>query len=446
MAFDPSQFGATPATGGTPGGFDPSQFGATPVQPAVSSSQPKQSLADQIWSGLAGGVKAIGSVTGANAVGDSLGTAGFDAGQIVQGKNPFTNPAKVGGVTQPGLNPAANAHPLQEAGGIIQGGATVAGLGAAPATIGGAIGIGAGAGGLSSAGSALAGGADVGSALKQGAIGAAVGGGTAGAIAGAGKVLSMLPNRLVQSALPKLDPDNVDDVLNNTKLGTINGMLQDSKTAVSDGGSQIDDILHSAQYATNTGNGNQALTDAALAFPHSNYTADDVLGAAKQVVPGYAKTLDQINDGTATLADKNEVRSAIDMATKKIFTDSPQVSATKTLAASLASELRDEVKTTAPETQPVFDDLSKELNLRTALASVSKKLGTKSPINLYSIVSFLAGGLPAALGEEFVHSPATSIATAKAVNAVAPVVSKLASPLGTLAGGLTGQSSSKPNQ
>ncbi len=53
MTFDPSQFGATPATGQSQGGFDPSQFGATSVSNQLApSSQPPQSLSEKLWSSL----------------------------------------------------------------------------------------------------------------------------------------------------------------------------------------------------------------------------------------------------------------------------------------------------------------------------------------------------------------------------------------------------------
>ena len=50
MNFDPSQFGATPVAP-TPPGFNPAQFNATP---AAAANQPAPSLAQSVWSGLAG--------------------------------------------------------------------------------------------------------------------------------------------------------------------------------------------------------------------------------------------------------------------------------------------------------------------------------------------------------------------------------------------------------
>lgn len=442
MAFDPTQFGATPVSTSTPsgtGGFDPSKFGATPVatsQPAQTPSAPQG--ADGIWASLAAG-----------------------AGNIVKGiEQPFVSLAAkpvqllAKGLGQPdpyakgalgGIN--VTAPTLKgTAGDVLKAGAEIGTVAAAPASIGGAALAGAGIGAAQGSGDALQQNQSAVDALKQGAIGGAVGGATGGALAGVGKLLSYLPNRLVQSALPKLDAANIPKVLNDTNFGTIGSMLKDSQSAVADGGSQIHQILTSAPYADNIGNGAQAITDTLHAFPNSEYTAGDVISAAKNVVPGSAALVTKLQDGTATLPEKNMLRQTIDAATKKIFTDSPQVSAQKQLAAGLASSLRTEVQSVAPETQQLFADLSKELNLRNALQATAKKLSNAKPVNLYSILSFMTGGLPAAIGEEFARSPATSIAAGKAAQALAPVAQRAAPIIGGLAGGVAGSGGNNPNQ
>ena len=325
----------------------------------------------------------------------------------------------------------------QFGGDILKTGAEAATALVAPETVGGAALAGGGIGAAQGAGGAMQqaqGPVDV---AKEGLVGGAVGGATAGAVAGLGKLLSYLPSRLIQSALPKLKPENIPNVLQDTKLGTIGSMLEDSQGNVSNLGGQVQDILKSEQYASHIGDGNAAIDDALHSFPNSEYTRPDIISATKNVVPGQAALVTKLDNGTATLAEKNTLRQAIDAATKKIFTDSPQVSAQKQIAAALASSLRSEVQNTAPETKPIFAQLSKEINLRNALAATAKKLDSRSPINLYSILSFLTGGLPAALGEEFARSPATSIAAGKATSVAAPALQRAASVIGGLSGGMT---------
>lgn len=55
MSFDPSQFGATPVAP-TPPGFNPAQYNATPV---TAANAPAPSLAQSVWSGLAGAGSAV---------------------------------------------------------------------------------------------------------------------------------------------------------------------------------------------------------------------------------------------------------------------------------------------------------------------------------------------------------------------------------------------------
>ncbi len=365
---------------------------------------------------------AAANLPGIASIGTSLKRAGQNIGLLAQGQNPNI-PVDI----------------PKTIGGYLKAGSTVAAL-ANPASAIAKIGVGAGIGAAQGAGGTLENGGGLGDTLKSGAIGGLIGGGLAGTLVGASKLMDYLPQRLVRGSLPKLDQGNVNKVLQDTKLGSVDTMLRESKGNVSVLGSKIEGILTSGKYNSHIGEGARALGDAAASFPRSEYGAEDVVQAVRQVVPAYGKTITALAKGTATIAQKNELRSAIDLATKKIFTDSPQVSATKQLAAALASSLRHEVQSIAPETIPVFADLSKELNLRTALASVAKKLDTRSPINLYSILSFLSGGLPAAIGEEFARSPGVSIAAGKALSKAAPAVSRLAIPA-SLAGGVAKRNS-----
>lgn len=65
MAFDPSQYGATPVGGASPttgaaptqsnSSFNPSQFGATPVQSQTQTQSSPQQTSDSLWQQIAGG-------------------------------------------------------------------------------------------------------------------------------------------------------------------------------------------------------------------------------------------------------------------------------------------------------------------------------------------------------------------------------------------------------
>lgn len=264
-----------------------------------------------------------------------------------------------------------------------------------------------------------------------------------GTIAGFGAVspfaegiAQKLPIRLVRGALPKLTPGNEGRVLNNTNLGSISSMLTDSKAAVDGYDKQIRDILASPTYKTNTGAGNFAVQATVHAFPNSEYTPELVTDVAKKLAPDQSKLIDKIADGTATLEDKNAVRSGLDSATKKRFTDAPDLTANKDIGAKFADNLRAEVQAHAPETQPIFTDFSKELDLQKALAARNKQLQNRSSVGLLDLLSFFAAGLPALVGERAATSPAISVATAKGINQLNKVPAKLPG----LTRAITGQS------
>lgn len=75
MTFDPSQYGATPVTGGDSSPFDPSKYGATPVEPSLQTRTPEQ--ASQALGGstnlLLNMMAGLGNTYGNTAQGVALG-------------------------------------------------------------------------------------------------------------------------------------------------------------------------------------------------------------------------------------------------------------------------------------------------------------------------------------------------------------------------------------
>lgn len=180
------------------------------------------------------------------------------------------------------------------------------------------------------------------------------------------------------------------------------------------------------------GNGTSAFADAASSFPNSNYTPGDIFANAKTLIPEQDKLLDKIQAGTATLAEKNMVRSALDQATKSVYTTMNRPPETKALGKALAGALRIEVKTTAPETVDLFSQLQEELHLQTAL----KKLQKRAPGNMITFRDLLAagiggglGGIPLAAGglalEKLGTTPGGQFATAKAIQGLLPAAQRV---------------------
>lgn len=371
------------------------------------------------------------------AIGNALGTAAFDTGQMVEGKNPFTNPAKVNGQPVGGINPAAKADVPAEIGDAAQGALTVAapGVGEGAGTlgrIGGNAALGAGLG----ASNAVANDKGTGDVAEEALGGAALGGGLSAAGEGVSSLVKSLPARITKLALPKLRPGTEESALNNIKLGSMSKMLDTSKSAVSNLGQQVQSILSHPDYANETGEGNAAITKTLASFPNSNYTPDSIVDDVKSLVPDQAKIVDKISAGTATLQEKNDVRSALDQSTESVYTKLSRPPESKAIGKSFADALRTEVQNAAPESKPVFQKLSQELNLRKALDAAKTKNDSKSVLGLYDIVSALGGfasggpigSLMSVGAEKLARSPEAQLGAAKGVQAIgklAPAAGKI---------------------
>lgn len=283
-------------------------------------------------------------------------------------------------------------------------------------------------------------------AAKGGLFGAgagAIGGGIA-------KVLEAIPNRLAQDAFKNMSPEEVQKALQEKSIGSPASLLRQSQKAVANYGNQIDDILTKSQ---STGGGDFAVRATTNQFPEFVGKESKMIQKIKSLVPaGYdvglagkgwdratiLSYIDKIANGTASLWEKNRVRSVIDGATAGGYAKlarSLNPSAGHDLAMTFAGALRSEVQKSAPETVPIFEEFAKEMGIKKAIEKIaSKKAG--GLIQWRDIVPYLAGsaigGLPAGLlgiaANRVAQSPATEFAVAKGMQglnkAVTPVVSR----------------------
>lgn len=260
--------------------------------------------------------------------------------------------------------------------------------------------------------------------LKQAAtpgVGTVVGGAIPLASAGISSITKNLPKWFVQKALPKLNPENTDIVLNQTHLGSIKSMAQESEKAVSSYGKAIDEVLSKPQYKDAVGNGAQAIGDTLSQFANADLTEKKVVGILKQVAPAQKTLIDKVANGTATLAEKNTLRSTIDQAIYPKFTDTPSLTFNKKIGKAFTDSLRSEVQKNAPETGAIFKFFSKEINLRNALKAAQAKIVKGAPVGLYDLMGYAAGHIPGVIGEKAARSPAVLTAAAKGISALQKV-------------------------
>lgn len=302
-------------------------------------------------------------------------------------------------------------------------------------------GIGAGAGALGAIGQ----GGGVGSALQGGAFGAVTGGVLGGAGQLLSKTLDSLPESIVKGAFKGLTPEAAQYGIENKSVGSVEDMLDATTKSISDKGGQVNDILTSPKYV-GAGLGDQAAQKTLAQFPNAGFkSTEDIAEAIKSVVPLQKDLVDKVVSGDATLAEKNELRSAIDQNVYNKGNDLPKLTADKKVSNIFANYLRNEVKTQAPETSQLFDDMSNEFKWKKVLARMNRT-GTK-PITLKTL---LAGGAMFGLGggsplaglagagvEKLSESPSIDFLAAKGLNKLSGLVSSPVSRgLGTIGSSL----------
>ena len=333
---------------------------------------------------------------------------------------------------------------------IGRAGETVA-LGMPVGTLKGAITAGA----VMGAGSGLESNPTVSGAVTGGLLGGGLGLG-GGLIS---KLLGKLPKTLVSSAFKDLTPPEIEKALQTKTIGTSNNLLNQSQKAIADYGTQIDNLLSKSEKTgiggvVGGGSGNDAIRQTITQFPEFNSDKGMVkmLNKIKSLIPatlpGKASRgtilglIDKIANGTATLTEKNTVRSAIDGATKGGYAKLAKAlnpSAGHDLAMTFADALRGEVQNWVPETQPIFDEFSKEIAFRNAVRQAINK-GKTGILGWNDIVPYMLGsnlgGLPGGLGtvalERGASNPAVKFGLAKGTQAVGKVLKPIASRAGLL--------------
>ncbi len=301
-------------------------------------------------------------------------------------------------------------------------------------------GYGAAAGGLGAIGQ--------GGGPTQALQGAGLGAATGGVLGLGGHLLSSfldnVPERITQglfkSGGAKLSSEAAQYGIENKSIGSFSNMLNDTLSSIEDKGGQINDILSSPKYGetgygqfrTPVGDGSAALDKTLAKFPNAGFqSTSDIASAAKNVVPLQSDLVDKLVSGDATLAEKNTLRSALDNAIYPKVGDLPKLTADKQVSHILANYLRQEVQTTAPETQPLFSDLSKEMQWKKVLSRLNAKGST--PVTMKSLLGAasglgLTGGNPLGAlagygGEKLLESPQANFLLAKLLSGAGNAVS-----------------------
>lgn len=367
------------------------------------------------------------------AIGTAAGAIGTKIGDLAHGTHNYDN------------YDLSAPSPLQVTGDIAQGALTVAApnIGSGGTALGriaanAALGTGLGAASGVAEGNSLI------DTSKSAAVGGLVSGGASVVGEGLNYLAKNLPTWFAKAALPKLKdastytakgvtPETAAEyVLNNTKGLTTNQMYATSNANRAAYEKTIQSILNHPEYANESGNATEIVQDVLGEYPSSNLDAKKVVNIVKKIAPRNSTVVDRVANGTATLSEQNTLRRELDAATKKVFTDHPQVTFNKEVASKFANSLRSNVQNTAKETAPVFAKYAREINLNNALkAAVNKKTvagdllaggtGFAGGLVKDGLMGGIKGAAEAILLERAARSPAVRILAGKAANSAAKV-------------------------
>jgi hypothetical protein len=241
-----------------------------------------------------------------------------------------------------------------------------------------------------------------------------------------------LPRRIINNLLPQLKTSALKDyAIDNLKVGSVDSMLKTSQEALDNYDSQINTILKHPDNAGIQVAGSDIANNVLSKFPNSEYTPESIFAKVKSQVPGSAKLVTRLENGTLSLDEANTLRKAADAASYKLTIDSPEVRAGKEVMSAFGNSLRSTIQDSAKETQPIFANYTKEINLKKALIKLAQKSEKKGAISMKELlaamgVSGIGGPIAgmATLGaEKITDTPAARIAAAKVLkNVVAPTV------------------------
>lgn len=365
---------------------------------------------------------------GTQQIGEGIGTAAFNIGQLIQGKNPFANPA-------------SQVNVPKMAGGILEAGSMLGAPVSAPTALG-RIGTIAGLGAITGAGGALAGGStDVGDIAKQGAVGGLVG----GVLGGAGELISKatqyLPQRLARTYLPGTNAETAQYAVDKG-LGSPTKMLTQSDSSLSKIGSGIDSVLSHPELNGITATAQDVYPSIIEKYPNAGLTMDNVGEQLKKLAPLQQGLVDKLESTGLSAKELNQLKTAIGGATYKSVFDEPAVKAGKQIGNSVYASISDWLGQKVPEAAPLFQEYTKELQLNGALQKAIRAGDKARPITLRDIVAMMTGlgvggplgGLGTVMAEKALVNPTVNLAAGGLVNKLnAPAVGVLGR-MGTISG------------
>lgn len=254
--------------------------------------------------------------------------------------------------------------------------------------------------------------------IKEGVIGGGLG--IAGGVAGEllNKVAQTLPKRFLRSTVTNINDETAEYAVKKG-LGTPSKMLRESEASIKTLGNELGETLKNPKYKDITFGAEDIVDDVIKKYPDAELTPEIVLGEMKKLAKlksGLITKLEQ--GGRLTLPEVHSLNSELGSNVFKTVFDDPAVKAGKDVGSAVYHTISDRLKTTAPETVPIFETLSKEYPLRKALGIAINRVGKHKAINLRDLMAIIGGGALAGplgaagafVGEKLLTSPTANMA------------------------------------
>ena len=240
----------------------------------------------------------------------------------------------------------------------------------------------------------------------------------------------MVSNRVVETPTGTIQLERVLPTINNVGGRAVFDGQQGLATTwdnINNLSGKVNDILSGKTAALTAGdnvylkivNPEDVVNLALKEMPEAGLSGAEIVDTAKKIDPMNKALWDKFASGNATLDEVNQLRSSLGGKLSKTFAQgSYEMAGQKEVATNIYQALSEYIKTQAPETRPLFEEMSNQFKFQKGL----KLINGKSPLNKglmhYAIKAASTGGgvaIGSALGGQGVLGGAIGLTSSNAI-------------------------------
>lgn len=252
-------------------------------------------------------------------------------------------------------------------------------------------------------------------AAKMTGIGALTG----GLLSSGGESLKAISNYLPKRMIPMKVNDKTTETILSKKVGSPSKMLSNSDEEITKLGTELGNTLKKPEYANLRIPGKDIYQRIASEMPDANLSPDELQSELIKVAKLKKGLVDKLFSPEGLSIDElHRLNSEIGGNIYKTVFDTPETKAGKAIGNATYHAIKDAVTLVAPETDPIFNELSKEYILNNSLRRYVNKAGSRAAITLNDLVSFDVGGVPLVAARRLTGSPGLNLRVAKGIKSI----------------------------